>query len=64
MFIINLANKIGRAHGKFFLWLSQKSESNPWIAALLTVVALYEICEHLLGPTLAVLFATGHLDIK
>jgi hypothetical protein len=64
MFIVNLANYIGRAHGKFFLWLSHKSEQNPWFAFFLTIMALYEVCEHLLGPTLAVLFATGHLNIK
>ena len=62
--MIKLANYIGRAHAKFFMWLSKKSEQNPWFAFILTVVAMYEIMEHLLGPTIAVLFATGHIDIK
>lgn len=64
MFIVKLANKIGKAHAKFFMWLSKKSEQNPWFAFVLTIMAIYEIAEHLLGPTIALLFATGHIDIK
>jgi hypothetical protein len=27
--IVKLANKIGQAHGKFFMWLGRKAETNP-----------------------------------
>ena len=64
MFIIKLANYIGKGHAKFFMWLSKKSEQNPWFAFILTIMALYEIAEHVLGPTVAVLFASGHLELK
>ena len=64
MYIVKLANYIGRAHGKFFMWLSQKSEQNPWFSLLLTILAIYEIVEHVLGPTVAILFASGHLELK
>ena len=64
MLILKLANGIGKTHAKFFMWLSQKSESNPWVASLLTLAALYEITEHLLGPTLAILYASGHITIN
>ena len=60
--IVKLANKIGQAHGKFFMWLGHKAETNPWWAVALTVWALYEIGEHIAGPVMAVLYATGHLS--
>jgi hypothetical protein len=62
--IVNFANSIGRAHGKFFTWLGQKAESNPWWALALTAWALYEILEHIAGPVLAILAATGHLTYQ
>ena len=62
--IVAFANKIGQAHGKFFTWLGRKAESNPWWAVALTVWALYEIVEHIAGPILAILAATGHVSIQ
>ena len=61
--IVKFANAIGRAHGKFFTWLGNKAESNPWWAVALTFWALYEIIEHIAGPIMAMLYATGHLSI-
>ena len=61
--IVKFANSIGRTHGRFFTWLGQKAESNPWWAVALTVWALYEIAEHIAGPIMAILYATGHLSI-
>lgn len=62
--IVRFANGIGRMHGKFFVWLGHKAESNPWWAMALTLWALYEIMEHIAGPVLAVLYATGHLAVR
>ena len=62
--IVKIANEIGRAHSKFFTWLGQKAETNPWWAVALTAWALYEIGEHIAGPVLAVLWATGHVTVQ
>ena len=62
--IVKIANKIGQAHGKFFLWLSKKAESHPMWAIVLTVWALYEIFEHIALPTIALLWATGDIGVK
>jgi hypothetical protein len=62
--VVRFANAIGRAHGKFFTWLGHKAETNPWWAVALTAWALYEILEHIAGPVLAVLAATGHLTLQ
>ena len=62
--IVKFANKIGQLHGKFFMWLGRKAESNPWWAVALTVWALYEIGEHIAGPVMAVLYATGHMTFN
>jgi hypothetical protein len=62
--IVKFANAIGKMHGKFFMWLGQKAESNPWWAVALTVWALYEIAEHIAGPLMAILWATGHVTIQ
>jgi hypothetical protein len=51
-------------HGRFFMWLGKKAESNPWWSAALTLWALYEIVEHIAGPVLALLAVTGHVSIK
>ena len=62
--IVKLANKIGQAHAKFFLWLSKKAESHPLWALGLTAWALYEVGEHIAGPLLAILWATGHVTVQ
>ena len=62
--IVNFANGIGRMHGRFFMWLGKKAESNPWWSAALTLWALYEIAEHVAGPVMAIMAVTGHLVIK
>lgn len=62
--IVNIANKIGQLHGKFFLFLSKKAESHPVWALALTVWALYEIFEHIALPTIAILWATGDIGAK
>ena len=62
--IVNIANKIGQLHGKFFLFLSKKAESHPLWALALTVWALYEIFEHIALPTLAFFWATGDIVVK
>ena len=64
MFVVDIANKIGQAHAKFFMFLSKKAESHPMWAVLLTVWALYEIFEHIALPTIAVLWATGDVGLK
>lgn len=61
---IKIAQKIAGAHARFFTWVSDQATKKPWFAVLLTVAALYEICEHLMGPALAVLWATGHLELR
>ena len=62
--IVNLANKIGEMHGKFFLWLSVKAESHPVWALASTAWALYEIFEHIALPALAIMWATGDLVVR
>ena len=62
--IVGFATGIGKFHGKFFVWLGHKAESNPWWSVALTAWALYEIIEHIAGPILAVMYATGHLAVK
>ena len=62
--IINIANKIGQLHGRFFLFLSKKAESHPLWAVALTLWALYEIFEHIALPTIAFLWATGDIGVK
>lgn len=62
--IVQLANKIGEMHGKFFLWLSNKAESHPVWALALTAWALYEIFEHIALPALAIMWATGDLVVR
>ena len=62
--LVNIANKIGQLHGKFFLWLSHKAESHPLWALALTAWALYEIFEHVALPTIAILWGTGAIGIK
>lgn len=63
--IVKLASTIGKLHGRFFAWLSVKAESHPMWALLLTLVALYEIFEHIVLPLLAGVYfylaATGKL---
>ena len=52
--IVKFANKIGKLHGQFFLWLSKKAESHPLWAWALTLWALYEKgtdrLKEMLGP--------------
>ena len=62
--IVKVANKIGQAHAKFFMWLSKKAESHPLWAVVLTVWALYEIFEHIALPTVALLWMTGDIGVK
>lgn len=62
--IVKFANWIGSQHGKFFLWLGLKAQSNPWWAVALTLWALYEVLEHIAGPLMAVLWATGHMVVQ
>jgi hypothetical protein len=62
--IVKFANYIGQAHAKFFLWLGHKAETNPWWAVALTLWALYELVEHIAGPLMAVLWATGHMVVQ
>jgi hypothetical protein len=62
--IVNFANGLGRMHGKFFMWLGGKAETSPWWSLALTLWALYEIGEHIAGPAIAVLYATGHITIQ
>ena len=62
--IINIANKIGQLHGRFFLFLSKKAESHPLWAFALTLWALYEIFEHIALPTIAFFWATGDIGVK
>ena len=62
--IVNVANKIGQLHGRFFLWLSRKAESHPLWALALTAWALYEIFEHIALPAIAVFWITGDIGIK
>jgi len=62
--IVRFANYIGQLHAKFFLWLGLKAQSNPWWAVALTVWALYEIGEHIAGPVMAIMYATGHLVVQ
>ena len=62
--IVKFANKIGQLHGRFFMWLGKKAESHPLWALALTVWALYEIAEHIAGPILAVMYATGYMTFK
>jgi hypothetical protein len=64
MFMVKIAHAVGRSHAKFFMWLGKKSEENPWFSVLLSLLALYEVAEHLLGPAMALLFASGHLELK
>lgn len=64
MFLVDIANRIGKAHAKFFLFLSQKAETHPLWAIALTAWALYEIFEHIALPTLALLWATGDIGLK
>jgi hypothetical protein len=63
MFIVKIAQKIASYHARFFRWVAARAETNPWFSVLLTVVALYEIAEHILGPTFAVLWALGKVHI-
>ena len=64
MFLIKIAQWIASKHAQFFTWVAGQAESKPWFAVLLTVAALYELIEHVLGPALAILWATGHIDFK
>ena len=60
--IVNVANKIGQMHGRFFLFLSKKAESHPIWALFLTAWALYEIFEHIALPTIGILWAMGKVS--
>ena len=62
--IVKIADKIGELHARFFNWVGDKAKTSVWFAVLLTLIALYEICEHILGPTIAFLWATGQLQLK
>ena len=62
--ITKLAEKISNFHSKFFMYLGNKAKTSKLFALILTLMALYEICEHILGPTLAALWATGHLTFN
>lgn len=63
-YIVAFSNNIGKWHAKFFMWLSHKAETHPIWAWALTFWAIYEIVEHIAGPAMAILYATGHLVIK
>ena len=63
-YIIEFSKNIGKWHGKFFMWLSNKAESHPLWAWALTFWASYEIFEHIALPTVAILWGTGQLTIK
>lgn len=60
--ILKIANIIGQAHSRFFLWLSQKSKASVWFALALTLYALYEIFEHIALPTIAILWSMGKVS--
>jgi hypothetical protein len=62
MFIVKIAQQIAATHARFFRWLATKAETNPLFAVLLTFMTLYEIFEHILVPTLAVMWATGKIS--
>ena len=55
--LVKIANYIGQAHSRFFLWLSNKSKASVWFALALTLYALYEIFEHIALPTIGILWA-------
>lgn len=62
--ITKISESIGRAHARFFTFIGEKAKTSKLFAILLTLVVLYEICEHILGPTLAALWATGHITFN
>jgi hypothetical protein len=62
--ITKLAETIGKAHGKFFSYLSSKAQTSKLFALLLTIVALYEIFEHIFVPIVAALWASGNITVN
>jgi len=61
-FLVDLANKMGQAHARFFSYLAERSKTSVWFTAALTLYALYELFEHIFIPTLAILWTTGQLN--
>ena len=57
-----IANKIGLAHAKFFIFLGEKAKNSLLWTAVLSIWALYEIFEHFALPTIAVLWGTGKIS--
>jgi hypothetical protein len=47
-----LVQKIGKAHSRFFGFLSMKAKTSKFWAILLSVAVLYEIVEHVVYPIL------------
>ena len=47
-----LVQKIGKAHSRFFGFLSFKAKTSKFWAILLSVAVLYEIVEHVVYPIL------------
>lgn len=62
--IVKFAKNIGKWHGQFFGWLSQKATTSNWFALALTLWALYEIFEHVALPVIAIMWGTGHIGTK
>jgi len=47
-----IVQKIGRAHSRFFGFLSLKAKTSKFWAILLSLAVLYEIVEHVVYPIL------------
>ena len=47
-----IVQKIGKAHSRFFGFLSMKEKTSKFWAILLSVAVLYEIVEHVVYPIL------------
>jgi len=47
-----IVQKIGKAHSRFFGFLSMKAKTSKFWAILLSLAVLYEIVEHLVYPLL------------
>ena len=47
-----IVQKIGKAHSRFFGFLSLKAKTSKFWAILLSVAVLYEIAEHVVYPIL------------
>jgi hypothetical protein len=59
--IVKFAKWIGSKQSQLFTWLAKKSETNPLWACVLTIWALWEICEKITTPLMAFLYFTNHL---